>query len=237
RAGYAVVTFYPGEVVPDEPALAEAAIARLPGQNRGPKVGAVGAWAWSISRAVDIVAADARFDQSNVAVFGHSRFGKAALLAAALDERITAVIANQSGRLGAAPTARDVGESLDELNRRFPHWFPAVAQSARANAPNLDQDALLALIAPRAILLGGASSDRWSDPVGSYEGAAAANDVYRLFGRDGLTQSSIGTPDYGADIAFFMRPGRHGIRDLDWTAAIAFLDARRNRTRYGQARP
>ncbi|MBY0565997.1 MAG: hypothetical protein K2P70_01700 [Hyphomonadaceae bacterium] len=237
RAGYAVVTFYPGEIVPDEPMLAAEAIARLPGQDRGPTMGAVGAWAWSISRAVDIVAADARFDHSHVAVFGHSRFGKAALLAAALDERITAVIANQSGRLGAAPSARNVGESLNELSRRFPHWFPIVAQSARENAPNLDQEALLALIAPRAILLGGASLDRWSDPVGSYEGAAATNDVYRLFGGHGLTQSSIETPDYSADIAFFMRPGRHGIRDLDWTAAIAFLDAHRNGTRYAQARP
>ncbi|MEQ1819327.1 MAG: hypothetical protein ABL871_12030 [Terricaulis sp.] len=235
RAGYAVVTYYPGEIVPDEPTLAAQAIARLPGQSRAPNVGAVGAWAWSISRAVDIVEADDRFDHDHVAIFGHSRLGKAALLAAALDERITAVIANQSGRLGAAPTSRNIGEPLSELNRRFPHWFPAVAQRAIADSATLDQQWLIALIAPRAVLLGGATLDRWSDPVGAYEGAGAANDVYQLFGHQGLTQSSIETPDYSADITFFMRPGRHGIRDVDWTATIAFLDGHRHTRHYAAA--
>ncbi|MEQ1819011.1 MAG: hypothetical protein ABL871_10405 [Terricaulis sp.] len=237
RAGYAVVTYYPGEVVPDEPARAAQAIARLPGQARAPSVGAVGAWAWSISRAVDIVDADDRFDHDHVAVFGHSRFGKSALLAAALDERITAVIANQSGRLGAAPTSRTIGEPLSSLTRRFPHWFPTVAQGAVADAAMLDQQSLIALIAPRSVLLGGATLDRWSDPVGAYEGAEAASDVYRLLGRQGLTQASIETPDYSADITFFMRPGRHGIRDVDWTATIAFLDAHRRTPRYAAATP
>lgn len=237
RAGYAVVTYYPGEVVPDEPMRAAQAIARLPGQTRAPRVGAVGAWAWSISRVVDVVDADARFDRDHVAVFGHSRFGKAALLAAALDERITAVIANQSGRLGAAPTSRTIGEPLDALTRRFPHWFPAVAQGAGADTTMLDQQSLIALIAPRAVLLGGATLDRWSDPVGAYEGAKAASDVYRLLGRQGLTQASIETPDYAADITFFMRPGRHGIRNVDWTATIAFLDARRSTPRYAVVTP
>lgn len=228
RAGYAVVTYYPGEIVPDQPMLAAQALTRLPRQTHAPSVGAVGAWAWSISLAVDVIEADSRFDHEHVAVFGHSRFGKSALLAAALDERITAVIANQSGRLGAAPTSRNTGEPLSELTRRFPHWFPAVAQGALADAATLDQQSLIALIAPRAVFLGGATLDRWSDPVGAYEGAQSASDVYQLFGHQGLTQSSIETPDYSADITFFMRPGRHGIRAVDWTAAIAFLNAHRS---------
>jgi hypothetical protein len=101
----------------------------------------------------------------------------------------------------------------------------------------LDQQSLIALIAPRAVLLGGATLDRWSDPVGAYEGAKAASDVYRLLGRQGLTQASIETPDYAADITFFMRPGRHGIRNVDWTATIAFLDARRSTPRYAVVTP
>lgn len=237
RAGYAVVTYYPGEIVPDQPLLAAQALARLPGQTRAPSVGAVGAWAWSISLAVDVIEADRRFDHNHIAVFGHSRFGKSALLAAALDERITTVIANQSGRLGAAPTSRNTGEPLSELTRRFPHWFPAVAEGARADATTLDQQFLIALIAPRTVLLGGATLDRWSDPVGAYEGAQSASSVYRLFGHQGLTQSSIETPDYSADIAFFMRPGRHGVRDVDWTATIAFLDAHRRAPAHAVAAP
>jgi hypothetical protein len=97
-AGYAVVTFSPGQVVPDDPLLASAAIERLPPSvTGGPRVGAIGAWSWSISCVTDAILTDPRLDPNRLALFGHSRFGKAALLTAALDTRIQVVIANQSG--------------------------------------------------------------------------------------------------------------------------------------------
>jgi len=225
NAGYAVVTFSPGQVVPDDPSLAGAAIERLPpSATNGPRVGAIGAWSWSMSRVADFVLADRRFDPDRLALFGHSRFGKAALLTAALDTRIHAVIANQSGRLGAAPSSDGVGEPLPSLYGRFPYWFPAETREAEVQPQSPDQQFLLALIAPRAVLLGGASLDRWSDPAGAFQSAQTASAAYRLFGAIGLDQPSMQATNLDADIACYFRPGGHGVRRSDWAMAIAFLD-------------
>jgi hypothetical protein len=223
RDGYAVATFSPGEIAPDDPALAGEALQRLPDASAD-RLGAVGAWAWSISRVVDQIERDPRLDGSRIAVFGHSRFGKAALWAAATDPRIALVIANQSGRLGAAPTASSTGETLGQLHTRFPHWFPRAPMNAEAQA-DLDQHLLLALIAPRPILLGSARLDRWSDPAGTFGAAQAATPVYRLFGAVGLDQPDITAPNLEADIAMYVRPGGHGVRPYDWRMARQFLHA------------
>jgi hypothetical protein len=225
RAGYAIVTFSPGQIVPDDVSLADAAIARLPpSATSGPRVGAIGAWSWSISRVADLILADPRFDPNRVALFGHSRFGKAALLTAALDTRIRAVIANQSGRLGAAPSSDNVGEPLPSLFGRFPHWFPTAAKETEIARQTLDQQLLLALIAPRPLLLGGASLDRWSDPAGAFQSARTASAAYRLFGGTGLDQASMKATNLDADVAYYFRSGGHGVRKSDWMIAIAFLD-------------
>lgn len=223
RDGYAVATFSPGEVAPDDPELARQALARLPDASAD-RLGAIGAWAWAISRVVDVVDAEPGLDGARVAVFGHSRFGKAALWATALDPRISLVIANQSGRLGASPSRSRSGEPLTRLLERFPHWFPEGASAAEAQS-ELDQHLLLALIAPRPILLGAARLDRWSDPAGAFRAAEAASPVYELFGRVGLDQDTMQQPNLEADIAMFMRPGGHGVRPRDWDVARAFLRA------------
>ncbi len=230
--GYAVATFSPGEIAPDDPRRSRESIAHLPDASAD-RLGAVGAWAWSISRVVDVVERDPRFDAQRIAVFGHSRLGKAALWATASDPRIALVIANQSGRLGASPTSSGIGERLEQLLARYPHWFPEAAEQA-AQA-ELDQHLLLALIAPRPILLGGARLDRWSDPAGAFRSAAAASPVYELFGGVGLDQPDVFTPNLNADIAFFLRPGGHGVRPYDWDVARAFLDVHFARELTGQA--
>lgn len=221
-AGYAVATFAPGEIAPDSPALAREALARLPDASAD-RLGAVGAWAWGISRVVDVIATEDGLDASRVAVFGHSRFGKAALWATAMDTRIGAVIANQSGRLGASPSGSGVGETLGGLLRRYPHWFPDGIDPQAVN-DQIDQHLLLALIAPRPILLSGATLDRWSDPAGSFRAAAAASPVYELFGRVGLDQADMRSTNLSADIAFYLRSGGHGVRRSDWEVARDFLD-------------
>jgi hypothetical protein len=224
RAGYAVVTFSPAQVVPDDPDLAGPAIDRLPpSASGGLRVGAIGAWSWTIARVTDLVEADPRFDSDRIALFGHSRFGKAALLTAALDPRIGAVIANQSGRLGAAPSSDGVGEPLPSLFKRFPYWFPEQARNVDSKA-HLNQQYLLALIAPRPMLLGGASLDRWSDPAGAFQSAQSASAAYRLLGGAGLVQPSMQATDLDADIAYFFRSGGHGVRKSDYATAIAFLN-------------
>ena len=223
RDGYAVATFSPGEIAPDNARLAAAALARLPDASAD-RLGAVGAWAWAISRGVDVVSDEPNLDASRIAVFGHSRFGKAALWATAMDMRIGAVIANHSGKLGASPTESHVGETLSGLFRRYPHWFPRAVE-AQGVTDEIDQHLLLALIAPRPILLNGATLDRWSDPAGAFRAAEAASPVYELFGGVGLDQADMRSTNLNADIAFHLRSGGHGIRPSDWAAARDFLDA------------
>lgn len=229
HAGYAVVTFFPGEIVEDDVALSRASLAALSADmdERAPRTGALAAWAWAYSRAVDAVSADPQFDPKAIALWGHSRFGKAALLAAAFDPRAAAVIANQSGTFGAALSRRSRGESLREVTQSFPYWFsPAVQQFAKKpDALPLDQHLLIALIAPRPILLGGARLDRWSDPAGAFAAARAADPVYRLFGEEGLDQPTFARTNLKAQVATYLRPGGHGVRPRDWRETIAFLDA------------
>jgi hypothetical protein len=223
RAGYAVMTFSPAEIAPDDPVLARKAFTDLPDATPD-RLGAVGAWAWGLSRVIDVAAQEPAIDPSRIAVFGHSRYGKAALWAAATDPRIALVVANQSGRLGASPTSSMSGERLEQLFHRFPYWFPP-ATKTKSRSERIDQHLLLALIAPRPILLTGATLDRWSDPAGAFRAAEAASPVYRLLGRKGLDQIDMRATNFHADIAFFLRPGGHGIRSADWTAARSFLDA------------
>ena len=229
RSGYAVVSFFPGEIVEDDVVLSRVSLAALSADmdERAPRTGALAAWAWAYSRAIDAVSVDPQFDRKRIALWGHSRFGKAALLAAAFDPRAAAVIANQSGTFGAALSRRSRGETLREVTHSFPYWFsPAVQQYARQpDALPLDQHLLIALIAPRPILLGGARLDRWSDPAGAFAAARAAGPVYRLFGEEGIEQPTYARANLKARVATYVRPGGHGVRPRDWRETIAFLDA------------
>lgn len=202
--GYAAAMLYAGDVVPDGEEHAGAAVARF----AAPETGALMAWAWLASRAYDVLAADPRFDAERIAIFGQSRQGKMALIAGAFDERFAAVVALQAGRGGDAPMRPHEGESLEHITRTYPHWFAP----RFAGEPPVDQHQLLALIAPRPLLLGHARRDSWADPVGAREMRDAAAPVFRLLGAPPPT--------------FFVRGGGHGIHRADWLATLNFLDAR-----------
>jgi hypothetical protein len=221
--GYAVAMFYPGEIVPDDPALGPPALAALqPGIPAERRAGALAVWAALYGKAYDVLAADPRFDPARVAIWGHSRHGKAALLAAALDPRFAAVIAHQSGRGGASLTRSPAGESLKEITGAYGFWFaPAYARGVPAD---LDQHQLIALIAPRPLLLGNGMGDGWSDPAGAFRAAQGADPAWRLLGSSGLTARDMKTFDPAAGIAWWSRPLGHGVTTADWRAFLAFLD-------------
>lgn len=228
KKGYATAIFYAGDVVADvrSPALMALKQMAPPGTPEEHRPGAIAAWAWLYSRAIDVLDADSRIDPRRTAIWGHSRNGKAALLAAALDPRIEATIALQAGTAGASLQRNGVGESIASITKSYPHWFsPAYAAFAgREDALPVDQHQLLALIAPRPILIGAARRDAWSDPHGAFRAAQGADPAYRLFGVAGLAQAALREPDYTGRIAFYMRPGLHGVHSRDWAVAIAFLD-------------
>lgn len=185
-------------------------------------------WAFQYSRAIDYLETDPALDPKRTAVYGHSRYGKSALIAAAFDERIDAVIAHQSGRAGAALTRSVIGEPMAKLVESFPNWLSETA-SGQAKTGKLtlsvDQHQLLALIAPRPVLLGHARRDSWSDPQGAFRAAQGADPAYELLGSAGLNVDRLDTFDAQADLAFWMRKGTHGETEEDWPAFFRFLGA------------
>lgn len=222
--GYALAFIYPGDIVPDHPAAAEAALAQL---SPAAESSAVAAWAWAYSRVVDVLEADSRFDNDRIAAWGHSRNGKSALLAAAFDPRIDLVIAHQAGTGGTTLSRSDEGESVAQITGTYPHWFSGryARYAGREGELPVDQHQLIALVAPRPVLIGGAWRDQWSDPGGSYRAAEGANPVYALYGSGGLSQDGLGDFDPAADLAVFMRRGLHGVTAADWERFLSFLDA------------
>lgn len=222
--GYAVALVYPGDIVPDSPSGAPERLRQLAGDR---PAGAIAAWAWVYSRVVDLLEADDRYDADRIAVWGHSRNGKSALLAAAHDPRVDLVIAHQAGTGGTTLTRSYAGESVAQITEGYPHWFaPAYAAYAERELDiPVDQHQLIALVAPRPVLIGGAWRDQWSDPQGSFRAAQGATPVYQLYGSEGLRQPRLGDFDPSADLSLFMRPGLHGVNGRDWAHFLDFLDA------------
>lgn len=160
----------------------------LPAQFPNHPAGAVAAWAWGISRVVDAVCADQKYDASRIAVVGHSRGGKASLLAGAMDERIGFVSANQSGCLGAGCLryCGENAETLADILRVFPYWFHPDLTSwigREADCP-FDQHLLKALVAPRYLLCTESEDDHWANPVGTRLTHEAALEAWRIQNTD-----------------------------------------------------
>jgi hypothetical protein len=226
--GYAVASWHPGDVVPDLAVVAEPYLQALTPVGTPPaqRTGAIAGWAWTSSRMVDVLCADPRLDPTRVMLWGHSRHGKAALLSAAFDPRPAAVWALQSGTAGAALGRDDVGEPVADITASFPHWF-APSYRAYADKPtdlDVDQHQLIALIAPRPVLIGTGRRDQWGDPHGSFRALKGADPVYELFGAPAFTQTKLREPDGKGVLAFYMRPGLHGIHTEDWDEALSFFD-------------
>ena len=190
--GYAVATFYSGDVDPDHPDFTDGVIPHYykPGQTKpGPHDWAtIAAWAWGLHRAVDYLITDKDIDKAKIAVVGHSRLGKTALVAAAFDERIALVIPHQAGCGGTAPSRGKVGESVKRINTSFPHWFNGEFKKFNDQPDRLpfDQHGLVALVAPRPVLFTNAVEDTWANPDGQFEVLKGADPVYRFLGVEGL---------------------------------------------------
>jgi len=230
--GYAVATAYHGDVDPDFNDFSNGIhpLYYEEGQTRpGPaEWGTLAAWAWGLSRILDYLETEALVDARRVAVMGHSRNGKAALLAGAFDERFAVVIANQSGCTGAALSRHRRGETVLLINLVYPHWLCTHYKAFNEKEAFLpvDQHLLVALVAPRPVLLLSADCDLWSDPEGEFLGAKGADSVYRLLGAGGLDAEVMPEPDVlvGDPLAYHIRHGDHSIGPHDWAVFAEFTD-------------
>jgi hypothetical protein len=189
------------------------------------------AWAFAFSAAIDVLEDDPRVDTRHTSIMGHSRHGKAALLAAIWDPRIEAVIAHQSGFAGASLSRSGTGERLERMAETYPHWLAPGAQKYGDNPELLpfDQHLVLALIAPRRVFLGNARRDVWSDPNSSFRAAQAASAMWEALGVPGLNSDGMRTFDPADGIVWWLRAGGHSVVDDDVEAFITFLNARQGK--------
>jgi hypothetical protein len=233
-AGFGVATFYYGDVEPDYPEGFSNGIRvhyLKAGQSQPDpdQWGAIAAWAWGMSRVQDYLETDKDIDARQVAIHGVSRLGKTVLWAGANDPRFAAVIASCSGEGGAALSRRDYGETVAHLvaPTRFPYQFAINYQKYGQHVDQLPMDAhmLIALIAPRPILLQTGNTDFWSDPKGEFLAAVAAGPVYKLLGKDGLDTDvwPAAKEPILHDIGYYMHEGGHGMVPSDWDIYIQFL--------------
>jgi hypothetical protein len=228
RRGYAVATFYCGDVEPDTTNAAGGVRETIHRPAAPDDWGTIAAWAWGLQRAVDYLVTDKDVDQHHIAVVGHSRLGKAAMLAGAFDERVALVAPLQAGCGGTAPSRSTVGESVQRINTSFPHWFCDEFKKFNTQIDRLpfDQNCLIALCAPRPVVVGAAVEDTWANPAGAFEMLKSADKVYRFAGAEGLPATAMPEINRLVDgnLGFFIRPGKHSMTKLDWRYFLDFAD-------------
>ena len=231
--GYGLASLDIEHLAPDSATNYWRGVARLYGraQPESPgatETGALGLWAWGLSRAMDYFESAPDVDARRVILIGHSRMGKTALWAAANDERFAAVISNNSGCGGAALSRRNYGETVGIITRVFPHWFCGNFSNYAGHEDRLpvDQHELVALIAPRPVYIASAVDDRWADPRGEFLAALNAEPVYRLLNAGGLGVSDMPPPEQpvGETIRYHLRLGQHDLTDYDWDRYLDFAD-------------
>jgi hypothetical protein len=229
--GYAVASFYPGEIDPDRADVRAGIRPLLP---KDVDTATIACWAWAVSRAVDYLTTLTKdVDPKQIIAVGHSRLGKTALLAAAFDERIAMAIPLQAGCGGTAPSRpigphADKAESVKRINTSFPHWFNSQFKEFNDDPGRLpfDQHGLVALCAPRPVLFSNAAEDLWANPEGQFTVLKAADPVYRLVDGSGLEAKSL--PPLGtlvnSRLGYVIRAGKHSMTREDWQAFWDYAD-------------
>lgn len=191
--------------------------------------GAISAWAWGLSYAMDYLETDPGVDANKVALHGISRLGKTVLWAGARDPRFAMIIPGCSGEGGAALSMRNFGETIGHMVDSTRYLYQFCGNRAKyTDDPKkspIDAHMLISLIAPRPLLLQTGDTDYWSDPKGEFLAAVAAEPVYNLFGKKGLETEEMpeaGTPILN-DMGYFMHSGGHGTLPKDYDIFIEFM--------------
>jgi len=232
--GIGVATVYYGQIEPDFagglPYGVRAAFLK-PGQTAPApdEWGAIAAWSWGLSRAMDYLETDRGVDAKRVALLGVSRLGKTVLWTAARDERFALVIASCSGEGGAALSRRNYGETVAHITHPTRYGYQFAGNYAtfadRVDQLPVDGHMLVALVAPRAVLLQTGDTDYWSDPKGEFLAAVAADPVFTLLGMRGVDTTVM--PAAGQPIlhtvGYLMHSGGHGIVPADWDVFLQFM--------------
>lgn len=222
--GWAAAQILPNTVQPDSGHGLRSGIIGLcnKGEYRKPDDwGVLRAWGWGVSKLIDYFETDNRFAADKVAVEGVSRYGKAALVTMAFDERVATAMVCSSGRAGAGAWRRNCGETCDNTTAWDSyHWVAGnMIKYSDVNRSwddlPVDQHELIGMCAPRPIFISvGAVSEpeMWVDINGSFIGAAKASEIYEFLGLKGIGTDLFPGVNYGlldGDIAFRQHSGGH----------------------------
>ena len=223
--GYAAIAFFSGDIAPDfDHGNTLGVFALDPEGIRGERSardhrwGMLSAWAWGASRVMDWVETEPAIDASKVAIVGHSRCGKTALVAGMTDGRFAMIAANDSGCCGAKKNRMNLpkSEHFSDIVRRFDYWFTPQFRTWVNRDERLpwDQDALIGMCAPRLVAIGSAAGDDWAGPAGEKASAVEASRFWRIYGKTG----------FGEEIDYHIRPGIHDLTLVDWRRYLDFAD-------------
>lgn len=186
-------------------------------------------WAWGLCRGLDLAETISGIDAKRNVVVGSSRLGKAALLAAAYDERFAVCVPNQTGAVGVQLMKRNFGETLAGQRLMLPHWYckGVWKYTDDPKSQPFDQHLLLACVAPRALLLE-CYHKLWFDPTGEFLSAKAASPVWEFLTGKGLGLEQM-PPEYSdcavkPPFGYVRRTEMHGLSPYDWKWALDFAD-------------
>jgi hypothetical protein len=242
--GWGYVNLNTASVQGDCGAGLQAGIIGLVNKGRPRKLddwGALSAWGWGASRVLDYLETDSAVDAARVGVQGHSRFGKAALLAMAQDERFAIGYISSSGHGGAKLHRRKYGETIENVATRFYYWMAGnyLKYTGRWDMLPVDSHELVALCAPRPVFISAGNgpgpinpdgtvqiNDAWVDPKGSFLAAVGAGPVYRLLGKQDLGTAEfpqIDTAVIAGDLGFRQHTAGHTANPT-WPTFLTFAD-------------
>jgi hypothetical protein len=232
--GYAAIT--PNSIQADNGAGLTNGIIGLMNKGQRRKAddwGALRAWAWGASRALDYLESDKAVDAKQVGLEGHSRYGKATMVAMAYDPRFAIAFVSSSGEGGAKLHRRDWGEVIENVagNSEY-HWmagnFLKYAGPLQWSDLPVDSHELIAMCAPRPVFIsaGATDGDGWVDAKGSFMAAAAAGPVYTLLGKKDMGTTEFPpreTPLIEGDVAFRQHSAGH-TDGPNWPTFLQFAD-------------
>lgn len=230
--GYAVMTFCYKDVTSDDGDFSNGiADVWYRGEKRDPHAaGKISMWAWAAMRLADYAETLPEIDKSRIFVVGHSRLGKTALLAGALDDRFACAFSNDSGCSGAAVSRGKNGETIRDICNKFDYWFCEnyIKYVDNEDLLPFDQHFLLAANVGHKVYVASAKEDLWSDPDAEFLSCRLACDYFKANGQKAmLPEKNTASPGdffHGGDIGYHIRSGKHYLSREDWKLYMDYLE-------------
>ena len=229
--GFAIISFNYEDITLDNDTFDSGlSLVLYPDGTRKPHdCGKIAMWAWGAQRAMDYAQTLSELNKDYAVVCGHSRNGKAALLAAATDERFTFAYSNGAGCSGSCITRQKNGERVKEITTNFPAWFCENYKKYSDSEDKMpfDQHYLAALIAPRYLAMGSDDDGPLSDAVSDMLTCVSVSKVYEDMCKVGFIYDgkipTQGCVWHDGSVGYHVRKGLHYFDRYDWNMLMSFV--------------